>query len=683
MFETLDDVSWPDLTHAYGSAADVPAHLRALLSADAEARTKALSRLDGSIVHQGTRYDSSAPAATFLLEAMAEPATPGRAELLTLLVALAIGSDDAYLPDGDPRRLQADVELRAYAAVAAGVPLFIELLGSPVKKTAAYALGWFPAQAELSVPALEPLLADADPAVAATAALSLGLLGAADARPLVRAFDDARPLARAFDDARPLVRGAAAVALARQHGRGVPRPVVDELLRWSGHGEPADVPHLGGDLPGLAALSLRLVMPDESAEAFDLLLRRLASVTGPQALPVTRELLRRAFPTGPVPSDAFTDRQHHVVRALAAAVPTWHLAGPSFGDFVWLAGSYGLPWDADDLHTLARTTHPGGTPSPTSGSDSPPPAPPLPRTTPSDTTPATAPPHATSSGAATNTTPTAVPPHASPPGRTTNTTPTAVPPHASPSGRTTNTTPTAVPPTAVPPHASPSGRATNTTPTAVPPTAVPPTASPSGRATNTTPTAVPPQAGPSGTAPGTAPATALPGAIPSGPAPDATPPATALPSGTPSVAAAHSAPPATSPPSATSWGPAPNPTPPATPLPSRSPSGTAADSAPPATSPPSASPSGPAPNPTPPATALPSGSPSGTAADCTPPAASPPSATPSGPAPDPTPPATPLPSRSPSGTAADSAPPATSPPSASPSGPAPDPTPPGVAKPGA
>jgi hypothetical protein len=49
----VDDVPWRDLRHAYGTAHDVPALLRALGSASGEA-DEALGALFGSICHQGT-----------------------------------------------------------------------------------------------------------------------------------------------------------------------------------------------------------------------------------------------------------------------------------------------------------------------------------------------------------------------------------------------------------------------------------------------------------------------------------------------------------------------------------------------------------------------------------------------------------------------------------------------------
>ncbi|MCM4080260.1 HEAT repeat domain-containing protein [Paractinoplanes hotanensis] len=488
MLEKLDDVPWSDLHHAYGPADDVPAQLRALRSDDADVRKKSLWSLFGTIFHQGTRYEASSHAVPFLLELAAAPATPSRESVIELLVALAIGSDESYLPGGfplaelqsaatggaallrdggplaslpeaDQDRLQARIELNAYEAVAAGVPLFVPLLKDPdpaVRRMAAYALGWFPAPSphfsssgpdvpiapplplnpaaplpanpdtaaplspspetstdalpsaspaahtaappppspaahapaspspnpevhaappsdrpdvHAAPPSLSPevpiagaaspssvalaeALADEDASVAATAALSLGLLGETAGSVLAEAA-----IASALGDPREVVRGGAAIALAKAHGRAAPRRVVDELLSWAAGGQATEVPYLDGDLAGYAARSLALVLPDESDEALDALLGRLPTVSGAEALPVVGEALRRVFPGGPIvsgtPFDALTERQKRVVRALAGSPSTWLFLERAYGNFAWLIGSYGLPSDEEAMRAYA------------------------------------------------------------------------------------------------------------------------------------------------------------------------------------------------------------------------------------------------------------------------------------------------------------------------------------------
>ncbi|WP_328669524.1 hypothetical protein [Streptomyces sp. NBC_00328] len=84
----LDDVRWSDLTHAYGSAEDVPELIRALYEDDEEAADEAVYELYGNIHHQGTIYQASAPAVPFLAHA-ALHAPRKHEDLLMLLAVLA------------------------------------------------------------------------------------------------------------------------------------------------------------------------------------------------------------------------------------------------------------------------------------------------------------------------------------------------------------------------------------------------------------------------------------------------------------------------------------------------------------------------------------------------------------------------------------------------------------------
>ncbi|GAB2607254.1 hypothetical protein Aab01nite_02630 [Paractinoplanes abujensis] len=250
MLETLDDVPWSTLHHAHGSAGDVPAQLRALLSDDAEVRRKARHDIHAILFHRGTRYEASLHAVPFLLEMLAWPSTPERAELIELLAALAVGDDKAWLPQGYAPT-GSELDQRVHDAVGAGVPLFTRLLDNDdaaVRRLAAYALGWFPSRSAVSVSGLAWALLDADEPVAATAALSLGLVG--DVHRLA-----AEALGASFAGPRPLLRGASAIALARLLGPDVPAPVIDELQRWPSGSEASGVPFYAGDLAGYASLA--------------------------------------------------------------------------------------------------------------------------------------------------------------------------------------------------------------------------------------------------------------------------------------------------------------------------------------------------------------------------------------------------------------------------------------------
>ncbi|MFD6986305.1 hypothetical protein ACFWAX_37350, partial [Streptomyces sp. NPDC059956] len=92
----LDDVDWAGLEHAYGSAHDVPGHIRTLCGSDDEAREQAFIRLFSSILHQGSRYSASPVAVPFLARiAIAGPAA-ARQDTMLLLTRLAVDWHDGY-----------------------------------------------------------------------------------------------------------------------------------------------------------------------------------------------------------------------------------------------------------------------------------------------------------------------------------------------------------------------------------------------------------------------------------------------------------------------------------------------------------------------------------------------------------------------------------------------------------
>lgn len=85
MLTGLDDVDWASMRHAYGSAAEVPAMIRALASPDAAERTKALSDFYSAVHHQGDIYRCTTASLPFLFALAADPANPGRAEVVGLV----------------------------------------------------------------------------------------------------------------------------------------------------------------------------------------------------------------------------------------------------------------------------------------------------------------------------------------------------------------------------------------------------------------------------------------------------------------------------------------------------------------------------------------------------------------------------------------------------------------------
>ncbi|MFF0732012.1 hypothetical protein ACFYVK_10405 [Streptomyces chartreusis] len=127
----LDDRPWGDVEHAYGSADDVPAVLRALADDDPETAGAALHELYGNIWHQGTVYAATVEAVPFLARLAA--AGYRSADVLVLLGSIAESEDEYGVPRGACR-----------AAVAAQLPLVLPLLDAgdaQVRQSAAWMCG--------------------------------------------------------------------------------------------------------------------------------------------------------------------------------------------------------------------------------------------------------------------------------------------------------------------------------------------------------------------------------------------------------------------------------------------------------------------------------------------------------------------------------------------------------------
>jgi len=191
----LDSIPWQTLSHAYGSADDVPRLLRALQTAvpDVKDEDSPVRQLFGNIWHQGTVYEATSYAVPFLIELAADTRTPERVRVLDLLAAIARGTSflDVHEPflrarDRDalrsaswlkrwvrslsaPRRERSfqsekarELEwvAKARQAVDTGFDEFVEMTneGSEVRYAAAHVLAQLPARAASIGPLLRQLL---------------------------------------------------------------------------------------------------------------------------------------------------------------------------------------------------------------------------------------------------------------------------------------------------------------------------------------------------------------------------------------------------------------------------------------------------------------------------------------------------------------------------------------------
>ncbi|MBV7699510.1 hypothetical protein [Streptomyces sp. TRM70350] len=227
----LDAVPWHALTHAYGSAEDVPELIRALHQGDEETADEAIYELYGNIHHQGTVYPASAPAVPFLAHAVRH--APGkRGELLMLLAVLA---------DHDP----ADIESPHWPGSSVGgvcaelcqvVPELLPCLGDDERVVRRAALRVVAAVAELLPGELrtsverqiEELYAtDPVPAVRADAMVVLARFGRETA-------------AAALDSPLPEVRLAAAMLGAERSGPPYPAELVEVIAEDGAEPDPGD-----------------------------------------------------------------------------------------------------------------------------------------------------------------------------------------------------------------------------------------------------------------------------------------------------------------------------------------------------------------------------------------------------------------------------------------------------------
>ncbi|MEJ7734293.1 MAG: tetratricopeptide repeat protein [Polyangiaceae bacterium] len=202
MFERLDRVDWLALSHAYGTAEEVPGMIRALVGDDREARRRALYAAHGNIVHQGTRYTATPVAIGFIVEALANPKVPNRTDLLGLLVACVAGDfGPTFGPNVGSGTIWGDA-----TRPMAGYGETAELLGACERAAAP------------AVPVVLELLADGDVTCRAHAAWLLAALWAQTDRPVARA----RIAERRAVERDPTVRAMLAFALTHLCDPGDP-----------------------------------------------------------------------------------------------------------------------------------------------------------------------------------------------------------------------------------------------------------------------------------------------------------------------------------------------------------------------------------------------------------------------------------------------------------------------------
>jgi hypothetical protein len=263
MLNGVDKIPWDKLTHAYGTAEDVPQNLHALTSPDETVRAEAWMFFWGSVIHQGTVYDVTAYVVPFLLELLQAPDFVDKPSLLRLLAAYAQGSSYhaahadldlsvGYGDVGSPEWIAkvqkelGDVQA-AHIAVGAGLPIYENLLrnnSDPIVRattTLPLAASCEPSDRVISL-LTERMRLDNQPLVQTSCLLALeqfALLQANRGKEVVLdeppflAMAEVLRLAtelHAEKDTTPLIRVVAALVLVRRRGPEVPLALLEYLL---------------------------------------------------------------------------------------------------------------------------------------------------------------------------------------------------------------------------------------------------------------------------------------------------------------------------------------------------------------------------------------------------------------------------------------------------------------------
>ncbi|SIN36710.1 hypothetical protein [Micromonospora cremea] len=362
------EVDWSSVSHAFGSAIEIPALLRSIRSDSQEVRQRAYSDLVDLLVHQGSRFEASAAVAPHLIDIVADPAAPDRFAACQVLAAIAVGDESSWLSDrSDPSDMRAEVQRRAplsreeleaehrdwiaaapneeersarargaewgdvegardeqrwtieaYDAVRAGVPVYVAALEASeaaVRLYAAYLLAWFPEDEGLVGPALAGLIRrEPEPVVAATACVAAGLSCPNGSEVLVDALSGRRGSVNRAE------RWSAVLGLSRIL-RHPDRSLVSELYAclFGAIGPVPYWPFFEGEMAGMAALTIADLTPEVAGDRIDVLAERAATADPTaDAFALLTALLDAAFPIGPIPDGVgFADLTPTQQRALS------------------------------------------------------------------------------------------------------------------------------------------------------------------------------------------------------------------------------------------------------------------------------------------------------------------------------------------------------------------------------
>jgi hypothetical protein len=105
-FDTLDQVPWNELSHAYGTAERVPSSLRKLASWVPHIRKEALRGLEISVTHQGQCYSSTPYVVPFFLELVDAKLVQDKDKLLEFCASMLTDRAGSFLVSFDGLELE-------------------------------------------------------------------------------------------------------------------------------------------------------------------------------------------------------------------------------------------------------------------------------------------------------------------------------------------------------------------------------------------------------------------------------------------------------------------------------------------------------------------------------------------------------------------------------------------------
>lgn len=347
MSDPLLDLDWDSLQGPYGPASEVPNLLETLRSPNPTARTDAERQLKDHLQHQGLVAEPAAAAAPYLIRLLADREAPDRLVAYRLLRMILDTVELYESPNPTPVPTLADLasrrsdwwlarspawrkhggyqpavtnpcHARAYAAVRAGIPAYLDLIQDDdrnLRLGATYLLAHIPQDRPTVAPVLARQLAtETDPPAAAAMCIAAGLVGNPDDNDLRNAVAPWR------DHPDPVVHRTALIGLAGLLTEP-DTPLLIELGNCLRHEwDPIDWPIYGRNLANSAAAVLGSRTPQSIPHLANILTAQLWEPTSDRRRDflALELLLGVAFPDGPLPDGTayinLTPPQQDIVR---------------------------------------------------------------------------------------------------------------------------------------------------------------------------------------------------------------------------------------------------------------------------------------------------------------------------------------------------------------------------------